>query len=52
MEGMGEGVELMVRNCDWRWDVRRVVLARERALPKRQRAPVIQHFWMLTVIPV
>jgi hypothetical protein len=33
MEGMGEGRELMVMNCVWRWDARRVRLARERALP-------------------
>jgi hypothetical protein len=29
-----------------------VRFARERALPERHRAPVMQHFWMLTVIPV
>jgi hypothetical protein len=52
MEGMGAGVELMVMNCDWRRDARSVMLARERALPVRQRAPVMQHFRMLTVILV
>jgi hypothetical protein len=54
MEGMGAGVELMVMNgkSDWRQDARRVMLARERALPVRQRAPVMQHFRMLTVIHV
>jgi hypothetical protein len=52
MEGMGEGRELMVMNCVWRRDARRVQLARERALPKRQRAPEMQHFWTLTAIPV
>jgi hypothetical protein len=45
-------VELMVMYCDWRRDVRRVMLARERAVPERQRAPVMQHLRMLTVIPV
>ena len=52
MEGMGAGMELMVMNWDWRRDARRVVLARERALPERQRAPVMHHFRMLTVIHV
>jgi hypothetical protein len=52
MEGMGAGFELMVMNCVWRRDASRVMLARERALPERQRAPVMQHFRMLTVIPM
>ena len=52
MEGMGAGVELTVMNCDWRRDARRAMLARERALPERQRAPVMQHFRMLTAIHV
>jgi hypothetical protein len=52
MERMGEGRELMVMNCVWRRDARRVRLARERALPERQRAPVMHHFWTLTVIHV
>jgi hypothetical protein len=52
MEGMGEGRELMVMNCDWSRDARRVRLAREWALRERERAPVMQHFWMLIVIPV
>jgi hypothetical protein len=45
MVGMGARFELMVINCVWRRDASRVMLAREGALPERQRAPV-----MLTVI--
>jgi hypothetical protein len=52
MEGMGAGFEMMVMNCLWRRDASRVMLARERALPEHQMAPVMQHFRMLTVIPV
>jgi hypothetical protein len=52
MEGIGEGRELMVMNCVWRRDAKRVRLARDRALLERQRAPIMQHFWMLTVIHV
>jgi hypothetical protein len=52
MEGMGTWFEFMVMNCVWRRDASRVMLARERALPKRQRAPVMQYFRMLTIIPV
>jgi hypothetical protein len=52
MEGMGARFELMVMNYVWRRDARRVMLASERALPERQRAPVMQHLRMLTVIPV
>jgi hypothetical protein len=52
MEGMGAGVEFREMNCVCRRDARRVVLARVRALPVRQRAPVMQHLRMLTVIPV
>jgi hypothetical protein len=52
MEGMGARFELMVMNCIWRQDASRVMLARDRALPERQRAPVMQHFRMLTVIHV
>jgi hypothetical protein len=52
MEGIGAGLELMVMNCVWSRDARRVMLASERALLERQRAPVMQHFRMLTVIPV
>jgi hypothetical protein len=44
MEGMGEGRELMVMNCVWRRDAMRDWLARERALPERERAHVMQHF--------
>jgi hypothetical protein len=52
MEGMGAGFELMAMNCVWRRDERRVMLARERALFERQRAPVIQHFLMFAVMHV
>jgi hypothetical protein len=52
MEGMGEGRELMVMKCVWRRDARRLRLARERALRERQRAPIMQHFRTLTVIPM
>jgi hypothetical protein len=52
MEGMGAGMELMVMNSAWRRDTRSVILARERALHVRHRAPVMQHFRMLTVIHV
>jgi hypothetical protein len=52
MEGMGDWVELRVINCDCRREARRVVLARVRVLPVRQRAPVMQHLRMLTVMPV
>jgi hypothetical protein len=52
VEGMGAGVELMVMNCDWSREASMVMLARERALPERQRAPVMHHFRMLTVIHV
>jgi hypothetical protein len=52
MEGMGAGMELMVMNVVWSRDARRAMLAREWALPERQRAPVMQHFRMLTVIHV
>jgi hypothetical protein len=52
MEGMGARFELMVMNCVWRRDASMVILATERALPERQRAPVMQHFRMLTVILV
>ena len=45
MDGMGEERELMLIDCFCRRDARRVRLARE-------RAPVMQHFRMLTVIPV
>jgi hypothetical protein len=52
MEGMGARFELIVMNFVWRCDARRVMLARERALLERQRAPMMQHFRMLTVIPM
>jgi hypothetical protein len=52
MEGMGAGFELIMMNCAWRRDARRVMLARERALHEHQRAPVMQQFRMLTVIHV
>ena len=52
MEGMGVGVEFREMNCESRRDARRVVLALVRALPVRQRAPVMQHLRMLTVMPV
>jgi hypothetical protein len=52
MDGMGEELELMVMNYFSRRDAKRVRLAKERALLERQRAPVMQHFWTLTVIPV
>jgi hypothetical protein len=51
-EGMEAGVELTVVDSDWRRDARSVILARERALPIRQRAPVMQHFRVFTVIPM
>jgi hypothetical protein len=52
MDGVGEERELMVMKWVWRRDARRVRLARERALPERQRAPVMQHLRTLTVIHV
>jgi hypothetical protein len=52
MEGMGARFELMVMNCVWRRDASRVMLAGERALPERHNAHVMQHFLMLTAIPV
>jgi hypothetical protein len=52
MEGMGARFEMTVMNCVWRRDASRVMLARERALPERPRAPVIKHFRILTVIHV
>ena len=41
MEGMGARSDLMVMNCVWRRYAIRVVLAKERALLQRQRAPVM-----------
>jgi hypothetical protein len=35
MEGMGAGAELMVMSCERSREARRVMLARERALPER-----------------
>jgi hypothetical protein len=52
MDGMGEEREFMVMSCFCRRDARRVRLASERALPERQRAPVMQYFRTLTVILV
>jgi hypothetical protein len=52
MEGMGAGLELMVMNCVWRRDASRVMLTREMALLEPRRAPIMQHFQMLTFIPM
>jgi hypothetical protein len=52
IEGMGEGCKAMVMKRFCRWDARRVGMVGERALPERQRAPLMQHFWTLRVIPV
>jgi hypothetical protein len=41
---------IVVNNFNFNFN--RVVLARERALSERERAPVMQHFRMLTVIHV
>jgi hypothetical protein len=35
MDGMGEELELMVMNCCYRRDAKRVRLAREKELPER-----------------
>jgi hypothetical protein len=51
MKGMGARCELVEMYCVWRRDASRAMLAGERALLERQRAPEMQHFRMLTVIP-